>query len=114
MTPQQLKLIYLQLNHTDWDELCWLAILFSFRTLLRKSNFLLDGGKGDQHLLRRSDIEIGPELIIVNVRSTKTLLRGVRTLRIPVAKSSDPVFDLVQRLTRHFVEVPMDNDSFVF
>lgn len=114
LTPQELKLIYRRLAHSEWDELCWLSILFSFRTLLRKSNFLPDGTKGDQHLLRRNDVEIGSEFVVVNVRSTKTLLKGERVLRIPLSRTNDYTFDVVSRLIHHFVTVPVSGDGFLF
>lgn len=114
LTPEQLKLMYMHLNHTPWDELCWLSLMFSFRTLLRKSNFLPDGSKSDVHLVRRKDIEWGSEYIVVNVHSTKTLLKGERTLKIPLTVSRDHVFDVVSRLRHHFVTSPSTEDSFLF
>lgn len=114
LTPEQLRLMYVRLNHSDLDELCWLSILFSFRTLLRKSNYLPDGSKNDHHLLRRKDIEWGTEFIVINVRSTKTILKGERVLRIPLHVSQDCVFDVVSRLRHHFVTVPADGDSYLF
>lgn len=88
--------------------------MFSFRTLLRKSNFLPDCTRGDQHLLRCRDIEIGAEYLVVNVRSTKTLLKGERVLRIPLARTNEYTFDVYTRLVHHFVTVPADADSFLF
>lgn len=114
LTPDQLRLIYIRLIHSEWNELCWLAILFSFRTLLRKSNYLPDGSKNDHHLLRRKDIEWGSEFVVINVHSTKTLLKGERVLRIPLHLSQDYVFDVVSRLRHHFVTVPADGDSYLF
>lgn len=113
LTPLQLRMIYMHLNHSDWDELCWLAIIFSFRTLLRKSNFLPDGPI-NEHLVRRSDIEWEPNFLVVNVRSTKTLLKGERILKIPVAICSDYIFDVFTRLKYHVLAVPAEPSSLLF
>lgn len=82
--------------------------------MLRKSNFLPDGSKGDQHLLRRKDIEIGPNFVIVNVSSSKTFIKGEKVLNIPIARSQDYIFDVFSRLIDHLRAVPVDGDSFLF
>lgn len=88
--------------------------MFSFRTLLRKSNFLPDGTHADQHLLRRNDIEMGAEYLVVNLRSTKNFVKGERVLRIPLTRTDDYTFDVFTRLLHHFVTVPASVDSFLF
>lgn len=103
----------MRLTHSDWDDLCWLALIFSFRRLF-KNNFLPEGTKMDQHSIRRSDIEWGLQFLVVNVRSTKTLLKGERVLRIPLAMSQNLVFDVWSRLKRHFISVPTDRDAVLF
>lgn len=114
LTPFQLRAMYIHLSHSEWDELCWLAIIFSFRTLLRKSNLLPDGSSTEQHVVCRGDIEWGTDYLVVNVRSTKTLLKGERVLKIPVAKSSDHVFDVFSRLYYHFCAAPAGEKSCLF
>lgn len=114
LTPSQLKLMYLFSQKTEYDELCWLAILFSFRTLLRKSNFLPDGSKSDCHLIRRGDVELQRELLFIHVKSTKTILKGERVLKIPLLRVSDSVFDVYTRLLYHITTVPADDMSFLF
>lgn len=114
LTPSQLRRMYLCSGNTVMDELCWLSLIFSFRTLLRKSNFLPDGSKTDHHLVRRRDIVIHKGYLVVNVRSTKTLLKGEKVLQIPIFPVEDHVFDVYSRLLYHIQTVPADGMSFLF
>lgn len=114
LTPLQLKMMYLCSGTTVKDELCWLSLIFSFRTLLRKSNFLPDGSKTDCHLIRRQDIEFHQNYLIVNVRSTKTLLKGEKVLQIPIFHVADYTFDVYSRLLHHIRSVPAEGTSFLF
>lgn len=114
LTPAQLRLMYLYSQNSEHDELCWLAVLFSFRTLLRKSNFLPDGSRSDYHLIRRGDIEVREDILFVHVRSTKTMLKGERVLKIPLLRVPDYTFDVYSRLLHHITTVPAGQMSFLF
>lgn len=114
LTVTQLRQMYVCLENTEFEELCWLAICFSFRTLLRKCNFLPDGNKTECHLLRRADIVFHSDCLIVHVNSTKTLMRGERVLKIPLLRMNDYTFDVYTRLWRHFITVPSDPQGPLF
>lgn len=114
LTPSQLRMMYLCSGNTVKDELCWLSLIFSFRTLLRKSNLLPDGSKSDCHVIRRRDIEFHQGYLIVNVRSTKTLLQGEKVLQIPIFPIDDYTFDVYSRLLHHIRSVPADELSYLF
>lgn len=114
LTPGQLRKMYVLSDCTPKDELCWLSLIFSFRTLLRKSNFLPDGTKNDDHVIRRRDIEFYPGYLLVNVRSTKTLAKGEKILQIPLFQVSDYTFDVYSRLLYYLRSVPADDMSYLF
>lgn len=105
LTVSQLRRMYLCVKNTEYEELCWLAICFSFRTLLRKSNFLPDK-KTESHLLTRGDVVFHHDCLIVNVNSTKTLIKGERVLKIPLLRTIDYTFDVYTRLKHHFLTTP--------
>lgn len=116
LTPGQLRRMYMVSECTAKEELCWLSLIFSFRTLLRKSNFLPDSNKTDtdDHVIRRRDIEFYPGYMVVNVRSTKTLLKGEKVLQIPIIQVSDYTFDVYSRLLFHLRAVPAHDMSHLF
>lgn len=85
LTPKQLMSMYAKLDFHDINVITmWTAIIFSFRTLLRKSNVAQTTLKDTGMVVLRSDIEFTVDGLIINVRKTKTLQRKEYVLKIPV------------------------------
>lgn len=85
LSPNQLMRMYLYISLLDpFQVACWGAIIFSFRTLLRKSHFLPDTSGYNPHLLNRDDVEFFPGRMLIHVRTSKTDRSGGRQQRIIV------------------------------
>ena len=102
LTPSQMRDIYAHLDMTDWNvATMWAALIFSFRTLLRKSNIVPDSLSSQNHVVTRGDIVRQADRITVRVSSTKTLKYRERVLEIPLFKVSSAPFCVVSQLERH-------------
>lgn len=108
----QLRAMYVTVPMTEFDQTRWTAILFSFRTLLRKCNIVPT--PGSMHTLTRKDITFSTNGVVVTVGSTKTLRHKERLLRIPLVKTKDYGFCVVLRLWQHFQEFPAPETSPLF
>ena len=114
LTPQQLLAIYDKMDMKDpYVHALWTGIVFSFRTLLRKSNILPDSASKHEHVLRRSDITTTSSGLMVRVHSTKTLQYKERVLEIPVETVRGSPLCAVTLLCEHFSMFPMHQDSFL-
>lgn len=93
----------------------WAAIVFCFRTLLRKSNVLPDTLTGSAtHVILRKHIEFIPQGMMVHVYSSKTLKHKNRVLRLPVYISSGSPLCAVSQLRYHWSKVPGKPDDPLF
>ena len=114
LTPKELLMMF-KIVSSPQDHVMWAAVVFSFRTLLRKSNVLPESKHdiNDKVVIRR-DIEFVHWGMIVHVRATKTLKYRERTLRIPVCTVKDSPLCAVSALRKHFHDCPAPGDSPIF
>lgn len=96
------------------NRVMWCGIIFSFRTLLRKSNFLPDPDNLDGHMICRGDIKFTSYGCIVSVKSTKTLRFRERVLEIPLYFVRNRIFDVVTQLQWLFWAIPADPSQPIF
>lgn len=105
-----------QLNHIYWlypknpmNDVCWLAIIICFRTLLRKSNVVSD--TENSHVLLREDVLIFHDRVVFKVRTSKTRQKGEDVLEIPVLASNNLGFCVVSQLKLHVLRYPAPGSS---
>lgn len=99
MTPGVLRKIYNHVNLGDiQDIVCFTAILLGFYLFLRKSNLVpetVDGFNKREQLVR-SDVKMGPSMVLVEIRWSKTIQYQQKVLRLPLIPAKDkricPVF----------------------
>lgn len=85
LTPNEMLDIYQKLDFSDINTITkWSALVFSFRTLLRKSNIVQSTLNNLGMAVTRSDIVFNETGLIVNVRKTKTIQAKEYVLQIPV------------------------------
>lgn len=85
LTPSELVQIHSKLDFSDINTITkWSALVFSFRTLLRKSNIVQTSYKDQGMIVLRSDITFNSTGLLVNVRKTKTVQSNEYVLQIPV------------------------------
>lgn len=83
LTPKQLLQMYAHISLLDgFETACWASVVFSFRTLLRKSHFLPDNLEYNPHLISRKDIKFSPEGMVVHVPTSKTHRSGGNHLKL--------------------------------
>lgn len=100
LTPSIFKSIYDVLDFSDVNFLTkWAALIFSFRSLLRKSNVVQTSLKELSLVVDRSDIIFSPRGMLVKVRKPKTI-------QCPVSYVSHLCFDIVSMLNAHFFRTP--------
>ena len=115
LTIAQLQDMYAIMDKScELNYVLWSALIFAFRTLLRKSNVVPDSNVAMQHIVRRKDITFHSWGMLVSVRSSKTLRCHEEVLQIPVTKTVNPVFCAVSALQHHFEIYPADSDSPLF
>ena len=111
----ELAMMYSSLDmslQTDRD--LWSAVIFSFRTLLRKSNVVPDRIGEYTHVVRRKDIEFHDWGVMVHVSSTKTIQHRQYVLHIPIHYVSDTKFCAATAIRLHFLAVPGDPNDPLF
>lgn len=107
LSPSQLIQMYLYVSLLDsFQVTCWSAIIFSFRTLLRKSNFLPDSSTYSPHLVDRGDIEFFPSGMIVYVKTSKTDRSGGKPQKVVVYETTQKPLCAVTLLREHFSRTP--------
>lgn len=109
LTLEQLSEVFLNYPRTLLNDCCWLAVLVSFRTLLRKSNVVLDEMSG--HTILRKDISFLSDKVIFKVHTTKTRRKGEENLVIPVSRTTKVGFCVWSLLSRHVILYPASLDS---
>lgn len=115
LSVKQLSGIYHKLDFSRIENrVFWCATIFSFRTLLRKSNFLPDPENSDAHLIYRRDISFTHYGCLVSVRSTKTLQFKERVLEIPLYSVKNHIFDVVSQLRWMYSYIPAGPDQPIF
>lgn len=107
LTPQQLLNMYLFVLISDqFESVCWSAIVFSFRTLLRKSHFLPESSGYTPHLLSRNQIEFFPDYMTVVVSSSKTDRSGGKPRKMVIYKTAQDPLCAVNWTELHFSSTP--------
>lgn len=85
LTPQELVNLYHKLEFSNLNTLTmWTALIFCFRTLLRKSNVVQSTTKDMGMVVTRQDLEFNTSGLLVNVYKTKTIQAKEHVLQIPV------------------------------
>lgn len=99
VTPELLREMYNFLDLTDTQDIvCFTALLLGFYMFLRKSNLVPDTTKSfnEKEQLIRADVRIGKQLVLIDVKWTKTLQYCERSLLLPLIPVRDkricPVF----------------------
>ena len=88
ITVKELRLIFTALDMSDsQDAAFWLALIISFRGLLRKSNVVEQG-----MAILLSDVEFTSWGVIVKLRRTKTITCKERVLHVPFVTLDSSIF----------------------
>lgn len=97
--PDLLRRIYHHVKlDSIFDIVCYTTILVGFYLFLRKSNLVPDGASqfDPDKQLTKSDIQIGPKMILVVIRWSKTIQYKEKELLLPLLPAADvticPVF----------------------
>lgn len=107
LTPKQLLDMYVYVSLGSQLELaCWSAIIFSFRTLLRKSNFLPDSSNYNPHLISRDDVKFFDDYMVIRVSTSKTDRSGGKPTSMIVYKTDKRPLCAFTWLQNHFVSTP--------
>ena len=115
LSPEQLLAAYRCIDTDNVDNLTmWAALIFSFRTLLRKSNLVPDSIGNSKHVVLRKHVTFEKWGMMVNVHSTKTLQCRERVLKVPVYYSGGSPLCAVTLLRQHWAFIPGHWDSAVF
>lgn len=109
LTVGQLQLMYNFFPKTAINNVCWLALIICFRTLLRKCNVLPDNSTS--HTILRKDVVFYHDYVEFHVHTTKTRRKGEETLIIPIYRTSNRAFCVWQLLYEHFCLFPGQPDS---
>lgn len=114
LTIEQLIIIRRNLPETEYNLTMWAAVVFGFRTLLRKSNIVPDGPDGGEHVILRSDLQFYTDKLFVNVRSSKTNRYKERIFQIPIMKVINEWFCVYTMLQNHFLRFPVASSQPIF
>ena len=106
-SKDELICMYMNMDHaSEIDLVLWSAVILSFRTLLRKSNYVPDSLKDMPHVLRREDVTFFDWGMELRVSSSKTIQHKQYVLTIPVRYVMDKRFCAVAALLYHFKHYP--------
>lgn len=86
----QLQQIFMIYPRNPLNDCCWLAVVICFRTLLRKSNVLVDDNT--THVLLRKDVTFESDRVIFRVHTTKNSEIGGRCLDHSCSKDGQFLF----------------------
>lgn len=112
LTPQELLSMYVFLSLGDpFQRACWTAIIFSFRTLLRKSHFLIDSSNYNPHLIARKNVSFFPGGLSVSVATSKTDRSGANPMSIVLYDTSRTPLCAVSWVKNHFNETPSPTEG---
>lgn len=112
LSLSHLRNMYDCLDDTGLNFTLWTAVIFSFRTLLRKCNLV--PSVGSHHTLTLADVRFTDFGAVIKVGSTKTLKYNERLLEIPLMRVAHPGFCVVSRLQYHFASFPAPPESYLF
>lgn len=105
----QLQAIFYTYPRSEINNVCWLAIMICFRTLLRKSNVVPDSLM--DHVLLRGDVKFYDDYLTFAVCTTETLKKGEKPLIIPIMKTNSVGFCVWSMLRWHFSVYPAGPNS---
>lgn len=112
LSPQELLSMYVFVSLGDpFHRACWSAIIFSFRTLLRKSHFLTDSTGYTPHLISRRNISFFPGGLSVLVSTSKTDRSGGSPTTIVLYETSQTPLCAVSWIKNHFSETPAPEEG---
>ena len=115
LSPSELLSMYSVLDRASVEQMTyWSALVFCFRSLLRKSNVLPSSADDDDHLVCRSDISFKDWGLVVDIRSSKTLRYQERCLQIPITVVEGSPLCAVSLLRSHFSLFPGHPDGPLF
>lgn len=107
LTPKQLLDMYLFVSlGNQVERVCWAAIIFSFRTLLRKSHVLPDSTSYTPHLITRKDIEFFPNGMLVYVTTSKSDRSGNKPQKITIYQTDQRPLCAFSWTKNHFLSTP--------
>ena len=89
LDPEILEKMFLQVNLKSEEQLvAWVALIFAFHLLLRKSNLVLDTqGEFDPHKqLARHSLCLAQNAILVEIKWSKTLQFKEKVLTLPLVR----------------------------
>lgn len=103
LTPHELLNMYLFVALGDpFQRACWTSIIFSFRTLLRKSHFLSDSSTYTPHLISRKDVSFFPGGMTVLMTTSMTDRSGSSPMKIVVYETQQRPLCAVYWVKNHF------------
>lgn len=107
LTPRELLQMYLFVSIGDqFESVCWSSIVFSFRTLLRKSNFLPDTSEHAPHLIARKNIQFHQDYMTVLVSTSKTDRSGGKPTKLVIYETTQNPLCAVYWMKLHFNTTP--------
>jgi hypothetical protein len=116
ITPDMLKLLFAKLQERNSLHLClWAAFTIAFFSFLRKSNLFIKSQKGDTgHALLRSQVTVTPQLLLLQVSSSKTIQHQQRSILIPLASLPHSILCPVKAYRRLMQAVPLSSNAPAF
>ena len=103
----ELKAMHATIDMASYlNRILWSVVIFSFRTLLRKSNVVPDSLDSAIHVVRRKDVEFHDWGLMINVASTKTVRYDQYVLHIRIHYVQDKRFCAASSVKSHFQVVP--------
>ena len=110
--PEDLKKMEKQIQkHILEEYVVWMIVLLTFRTLLRKSHFVVD--RDEIHLLRVRDVKFHTWGCTVEIFSSKTIQFKERMYRIPVYYINSSLC-VVTLLKNYLSNYPKKEDYYLF
>lgn len=92
ITPDILHAIHSRLDLScPKDMTFWAACVCAFFSFFRKATLLPASTANDNKYVRRSDIQLSTDYVIINVRRTKTIQYGDRILETPLPRIPDSI-----------------------
>lgn len=109
LSVDQLIQIFRIYPRSAFNDVCWLAVIICFRTLLRKSNVVSDSSS--DHVLLREDIQFFEDKVVFRMRTSKTRNKGEDVFEIPVMRCSNYGFCVYTQLWNHVNHYPAPQSS---
>lgn len=112
LTMKDLRSMYSVMDKSELNLTLWAAVIFGFRTLLRKS--YIEHDQNVEKIVTRNDISFSMSGEIVRVGSSKTLRYKEKVLEIPLYWTNDASLCVVSMLRHHFSRFPAPRSSPLF